>query len=92
MTNAVVTQIEAAAAPSLIDVLQAVQTFVTNLGTDPGQVAAKFPGALQVLVGSVELQLPALASAEFATLQSTANSKIAAWITSLQALGQQKVV
>lgn len=90
MTNAVVTQIEAAAAPSLIAVLQAVQTFVGNLGTDPAQVAAKFPGALQVLVGSVELQLPALAAAEFATLQSTANSKISAWITSLQALASPK--
>jgi hypothetical protein len=74
----------AAAAPSLIAVLQALQTFVGNLGTDPTQVPAKFPGALQVLLGSVELQLPALASAEFTTLQSEANTKIAAWIKSLQ--------
>jgi hypothetical protein len=86
MTDSVVTQIEAAAAPSLIQVLTAMQIFVGNLGTDPAQVAAKFPGALQVLIGSVELQLPALASAEFATLQGTANTKIGAWITSLKAL------
>lgn len=74
-----------AAAPSLIAVLQAIQTFVTNLGTDPAQVAAKFPGALQVLLGSVELQLPALASNEFQALQTSANARIAAWISSLQA-------
>lgn len=87
MTNPVATQIEAAAAPSLIAVLQAVQTFVANLGTDPARIPAKFPGALQVLVGSVELQLPALAVAELATLQGNANAKIASWISSLQKLG-----
>src|ERR1700758_1803945 len=39
-----------AAVPSLVTVLQAVQTFVANLGTDPAQVPVKFPGALQVLL------------------------------------------
>jgi hypothetical protein len=76
--------IVSAAVPSLISVLQALQTFVANLGTDPVQVPAKFPGALQILIGSVELQLPTLATAEFATLQADANTKIAAWIASLQ--------
>lgn len=73
-----------AGAPSIIAVLQALQTFVTNLGTDPLQVSVKFPGALQVLIGSVELQLPVLASAEFGALQTDVNSKIAGWITKLQ--------
>lgn len=82
--------IVAAAAPSLIPVLQSLQTFITNLGTDPAQVPAKFPGALQVLIGSVELQLPALAVAEFSALQTDANAKIAGWITSLQAAAAAK--
>ena len=73
-----------AAAPSLIQVLEAVQTFVINLGTDPQQVAAKFPGALQVLIGTVELQLPSLASAELSTVQGEVNTKIAGWIASLK--------
>jgi hypothetical protein len=75
----------AAAAPSLVAVLQALQAFITNLGTDPAQVAIKFPGALQVFLGTVEMQAPTVAAAEIEALQSAANSKISAWITSLQA-------
>lgn len=74
-----------AAAPSLVAVLTALQTFIGNLGTDPAQVAVKFPGALQVLLGNVELQIPTLAVAEFSALQADANNKIGAWIKSLQA-------
>lgn len=85
MTSAVVTTVENAAIPAAVAVLQAFQTFVANLGTDPLQVAAKFPGALQVFVGSVELQAPTLASTEFATLQSTVNTQVAGWISSLNA-------
>jgi len=75
-----------AAAPSLIAALQALNTFITQMGTDPTQMPVKFPGALQVLLGSLELQLPALATSEITTLQATATSKIAAWIASLQKL------
>jgi hypothetical protein len=46
----------------------------------------KFPGALQVLLGSVEMQLPALATAEFGAVQLAANDKIAGWVKSLQAM------
>lgn len=77
--------LESAAIPSAIVVLQALQTLFTNLGTDPAQVAAKFPGALQVFLGTVEMQAPALASSELNALQTQINSKIAGWITSLQA-------
>lgn len=77
--------IVAAAAPSLIAVLEAVQTLITNIGTDPAQVAVKFPGALQIFLGTVEMQLPALASSELGALQSTVNTKISGWITSLKA-------
>jgi len=75
----------AAAAPSLINVLTAVQTLITNLGTDPTQIAIKFPGALQIFLGTVEMQLPVLASSEIGALQTEVNNKIAGWITSLQA-------
>ena len=74
-----------AAAPSLIAALQALQTFITNLGSDPLQVAVKFPGALQVLLGTIEMQLPGLASSEFGAVQTAANARIAALIASLEA-------
>lgn len=77
--------IEQAAIPSAIAILQAFQTFVTNLGTDPLEVAAKFPGALQIFLGSVELQGPALATSELSALQSTVNTTVAGWISKLQA-------
>lgn len=73
-----------AAGPSLIAALEAIQAFVVNLGTDPLQVAAKFPGALQVLIGTIELQVPALATAELGALQTEANAKIAALITKIK--------
>jgi hypothetical protein len=76
--------IVAAGAPSLVAVLQALQQFLANLGTDPAQVALKFPGALQIFIGTAEMQLPVLASSEFGALQTAANAKIASWIASVQ--------
>ena len=74
-----------AALPSALVILQAVQTLITNLGTDPAGVAAKFPGAVQIFLGTVEMQLPALASSELGALQSDVQAKIASWITALNA-------
>ncbi len=74
-----------AAAPELVAALTAIQTFITNLGTDPTQVPAKFPGAAQVFLGTVELQLPALATAEFGVAASLATSQIAKWIAQVNA-------
>lgn len=74
-----------AAVPALIAALEAIQTFVTNLGTDPLQVAVKFPGALQVLIGTIELQVPGLATAELGALQAEVNAKIAGAIAKLKA-------
>jgi hypothetical protein len=75
-----------AAVPSLSAALTAMKTFVQNLGTDPAQVALKFPGAAQVFVGSIELQGPALASAEFGAAQTAVLAKIDSWNASIEAL------
>lgn len=72
------------AAPALIAALQALNQFIDNLGTDPAQVVVKFPGALSVLLGQLEMQLPAVASAELGSLQTSAKARIAALITQLQ--------
>lgn len=76
---------EQAAIPSAIAILQGFQAFLGNMGSDPTQWALKFPGALQVFNGTVELQGPALAAAEAGALQSAASTKVASWITALQA-------
>ena len=76
--------IETAAIPSLVAALEALQAFFTSMGTDPTQFAVKFPGASQVLLGTLELQLPSLASAEIGALQTSIAAQIAAKIKALQ--------
>jgi hypothetical protein len=76
---------EQAAIPSAIQIVEALQAFFTNLGTDPTQWAVKLPGAAQVLLGTVELQGPALAIAEAGALGTAVNTKLAAWLSTLQA-------
>ncbi len=80
-----VTPLEKAAIPSAIAILQAVQAFITNMGTDPAQWVLKFPGALVALQGAVMLQAPLLASAEGAALSAQVNTTVGGWITKLQA-------
>lgn len=77
--------ITSAAAPVLIVALQAIQAFNANIGTDPQQWPLKLPGAFQVLLGTIDMQLPALAVAEVATLQSSLNARIQARIDALKA-------
>lgn len=84
-TPSPVSPFEQAAIPTAIQIVEALQTFFTNLGTDPTQWAIKLPGAAQVLLGTVELQGPALAIAEAGALGATVNGKLSAWLTALQA-------
>ena len=84
------TPIEQAAIPSVVAVLEAVQAFIGNMGTDPALWAAKFPGALVALQGAVMLQAPLLANAEGAAVSAQANSTVAGWITKLKAAETSK--
>jgi hypothetical protein len=70
-----------AAAPSAIVLIKALQTLITNLGTDPAQMAAKLPGALAVLTGTLEMQIPALAESELAAVQTDVNAKLDGYIS-----------
>jgi len=72
-----------AAAPSIKATLQALSTFITNLGPDDEKLPETFPGALQVLLGSVELQLPVVVNAEWGMVQSDAQTKITGLIQRL---------
>ncbi len=75
-----------AAVPSLVAILKAVLQFNGNMGPDPQQWALKFPGASQVLLGTISMQLPAIAIAEAGVVQNDINAKVNAYITSLEAL------
>ena len=79
------TPIQQAAIPSVVAVLEAVQAFIANMGTDPMQWTVKFPGALVALQGAVMLQAPLLANAEGAAVSAQVNDVVAGWITKLQA-------
>jgi hypothetical protein len=76
----------AAAAPSLITILQAVQSLVANVGSDPAQIAIKFGPAVAMLLATIEMQLPGLASSEIGVLESQTNAKIGGWISQLKTL------
>lgn len=75
-----------AAAPELKAIIQALDTFVTNLGPDPTKLPATFGPALQILAGTAGLQLPVLANSEWGVVTADAHSTFASWINSLDAL------
>ena len=75
-----------AAAPSLIALLQAVQQFEVDMGPNPLLWPVNYPGAKLKMLGSMALQLPAIATAEGAVLETIVNTTTAGWITKLQAL------
>lgn len=75
-----------AAVPAMLAVISALNQFFANVGTDPVQIAAKLPGAAKVLLGTIEMQLPGLASSEISALEAEVNTKLAGWTTSLKAL------
>jgi hypothetical protein len=76
----------AAAAPALINALQAIQQFETDLGPNPANWVVNLPGAKLKLLGTLALQLPTIATAEGAALNTVINTTTAGWITKLQAL------
>jgi hypothetical protein len=76
--------IVSAAAPELVAVLQAILQFNANMGADPTQWLLKYPGAVQVLLGTALLQVPALATAEAGAIQGKIDSTIGGWIAKLQ--------
>jgi hypothetical protein len=79
------TPVEQAAIPSAVAILQAVQAFIANMGTDPALWTLKFPGALVALQGAVMLQAPLLANAEGVAVTGQVNTALSGWITKLQA-------
>jgi hypothetical protein len=76
----------AAAAPSLVAALQAIQTFFATIGTDPAQWPVKIVPAQTILLGQLGLQIPALTQAEVGAGFTAADNVISGWITKLKAV------
>lgn len=76
---------EVAALPSLINAVTAVKTFFNSLGTDPAKIAVNLPGASQVLLGTLELQLVPLAGSEIGAVNAVVNQRLDSLLASLEA-------
>jgi hypothetical protein len=74
-----------AAAPAIINALNAVNQFATDIGPDPTKWALMVPGALQKLLGTLEMQIPIVATAEGGALQTVVNAKVTELIAKLNA-------
>lgn len=74
-----------AALPSAVAILEAVQGFLHNLGTDPVVAVAKLPGAFLVLQGQIAMQAPVLVGAEFGAVMGAAQSGLAGMIAKAKA-------
>ena len=87
MTNPVVSAAEQAALPSAAVVVDALQTFVTNINlADPAGVALRTPGAFKIFLGTVELQAPALVSAEGAAAGAEVQTVLSGWAAKIKSL------
>lgn len=77
---------EAAAIPFAVYVVTSLQTLVNSLDPNPIIAAQQLPGALQVLVGQVEMKFPSLAVSEFGALKTGVSSQLGNILTKLNAL------
>ena len=76
--------LEIAAIPTAISALQAVQQFASNMGVDPLQWVAKYPGSQLILLGTLQNLVPSLLVSEGGAVQAAVNAQIGSWITTLQ--------
>lgn len=76
-----------AAAPTLIQAIELVQTALNTILTgDPAQIPMRAGPAAAILVAQLELLLPGLASAETGAVNTDVQAKLSGVITKLQAL------
>lgn len=78
-------QIELAAIPTGIAILQALKAFDAVMGPDPTQWVLKYPGARLVLAGTVANQLLPLLQSEGGVVVGALDAEYGNLITKLQA-------
>ena len=74
-----------AAAPAIKNALLAVNQFAVDIGPNPAQWALLVPGALQKLLGTLEMQIPLVATGEAGALQAMVQQKVNELIAKLAA-------
>lgn len=74
---------ELAAIPTARAAIAAIKAFNANMGSDPLQWAAKYPGSQLILIGTMQNLLPGLAVAEGAAVIGTLNAQLDSWDTAL---------
>lgn len=74
---------ELAAIPTARAAIAAIKAFNANMGPDPLQWVAKYPGSQLILIGTMQNLLPGLAVAEGAAVIGTVNSQLDSWDTAL---------
>lgn len=70
---------ELAAIPTARAIIAALKAFDANMGNDPLQWVAKYPGSKLILVGTVVNLVPSLAAAEGGALMSTVGGLLDGW-------------
>jgi hypothetical protein len=85
MTDPVIASIESAAAPSAINAIQALQTFVTTMGTDPAKWIVNYLPAKLQLLATLTAQLPQLAAAEVTAVDTAINGALSGLVAKLKA-------
>lgn len=76
-------QVLTAVAPELIAVINAAETFVTNLGSDPTKLALTAGPALGIFLNTVALQAAPALNATWGVAQADALAKLSALKASL---------
>lgn len=79
-----------AAVPAFKASIAAVRQFLANLGTDPLLVPAKMPGAVAILIGTAQLQVPVLVNAEWGVATAAADAELAKLDAALDAVAAGK--
>jgi hypothetical protein len=74
---------ELAAIPTARAIIAAVKAFDANMGNDPLQWVAKYPGSKLILVGTVVNLVPSLAAAEGGALMTTVGNLLDGWDAAL---------
>jgi hypothetical protein len=77
---------EQAALPFAKSVITNLQALVNGLNADPVIAAGQLPGALQVLLGQIQMQFPSLGSAEFGAAKTVVSTQLSGVLTKLDAL------
>jgi hypothetical protein len=77
---------ETAALPFAVYVVTSLQALVNSLDPNPVTAAGQLPGALQVLLGQIEMKFPSLAAAEFGAAKGAISTQLSGVLTKLNSL------